>query len=481
VRSGRETLAAALILALVTLATRAWIFGDPVVNIDEQFYLLVGQRLAEGHLPYVDIWDRKPFGLFAVYGLAARIFPDPVLGYQLLAALAVGLTGWVIFALARRLVGLGPALLGASTYPAWLLVFGGIGGQSPVFYNLPMALAAALVSRAVARGEGRGLTRGGLAAMLLVGLAIQIKYTALFEGIFFGLSLLWVSRRARAPLPLLLGQAAIWALAAWVPTLAAWAIYARLGHGPAFVQANFLSVFGDSNPWLPALGRLAALSFGLFPLWLALWLAHRRWRHARGPAAREARWFVGWAVAAYAGFLPFGVWNDHYALPLLPPLALTAALAFATVRRAWLPSLVLGLGLVGGVARAAVDVRINGTRAELDRVTALVRPQLKGRCLYVNEDLAALYVELPACLPTHYVFPQHLALGRYAHALGVDQHAELRRVLASRPGVIVISTQPDEETDPQARAILLAGLRAAYRVTGSATVGGTPYEVYALQ
>ena len=62
----REGLKALLILAAFALVTRGWIFGNPVVNMDEQFYLFVGERMWQGGLPYVDIWDRKPVGLFLI-------------------------------------------------------------------------------------------------------------------------------------------------------------------------------------------------------------------------------------------------------------------------------------------------------------------------------------------------------------------------------------------------------------------------------
>lgn len=479
VSSRREIVVAGLALLALTFALRGWIFGDPVVNMDEQFYLLVGKRLALGHLPYVDIWDRKPFGLFAIYAAACRLFADPVTGYQLLAAAAVTLTSWVIFAMTRRLTGFSAALAGAAAYPAWLLVFGGVGGQSPVFYNLPMATAAALIARRAAQPDSRTLTRWGCLAMLLVGLAIQIKYTALFEGIFFGLSLMWIAWKAGRPPVRIVFDASLWVVAAWAPTLAAWAAYAALGHGTVFAQANFFSVLSDSDHALPAIERLAALTFGLFPLWICLWIAWRRWRGVVGPAANEARWLLAWSCAAYLGFLPLGVWNDHYVLPLISPLAATAALAFdATSRRKLLIAMVVGLGLAGGLGRAIVDFGINGNAAQVQRISALVRAQLHGRCLYVNEDLSILYYEVPSCLPTHYIFPQHLALARYAKGLGVDQIGELKRLLDSRPGVIVISADPDPQTSPISRRVLLQRLHAYYRIAGQEIVGETPYEVW---
>jgi hypothetical protein len=473
----RESATALIVLALLALATRAWTFGNPAINIDEQFYLLVGERMLQGALPYVDIWDRKPIGLFLLYAFGSRLPPDAVTGYQLLAAASVTATAFVLFRFARRVTGFGAALAGAATYVVWLPVFLGIGGQSPVFYNLPMAAAALLTGVAVVRAETRWLTATGCLAMLLAGLALQIKYTAVFEGVFFGVSLLWTGwRGGRRPARLAL-DASLWIGCALAPTLTALLAYAAMGHGLAFVQANFLSVPGDANPLGPALARLAGLLAGLTPFAACLWLSRRRWR---GPGL--ARWIVAWAGAALFGFLAFGVYFDHYLLPLLAPLALVAALAFDSVARPALSiALVAGLGLVAGQVRARLDVAANGTAQEIAALAALVRPQLAGGgCLYVNEAHPALYRATDSCLPTRFPFPQHLALRRYREGLGVDQLAELRRLLAAQPAAIVVSTTPDDDTRPAARAVLLATLARDYRPLGTRRVGDADFTVYGL-
>lgn len=59
---------------LVALVLRAPWLGDPLFHADEQFYLLMGDQLWHGVLPYVDLWDRKPLGLFLIYA-AARALP----------------------------------------------------------------------------------------------------------------------------------------------------------------------------------------------------------------------------------------------------------------------------------------------------------------------------------------------------------------------------------------------------------------------
>ena len=172
----RPLAATLLVLLAVTLATRAWVFGNPVYHVDEQYYLLVGDRMLHGAVPYVDLWDRKPIGLFLLFA-GLRLLPgDGVIAAQLVAMVFAGATaGWSRSA--RRLGAGGVAATGAgAAYLIWLPLLSGAAGQSPVFYNLFMTAGGVLVLRLpalAARGARRAIVASGAAACLLAGLAIQ--------------------------------------------------------------------------------------------------------------------------------------------------------------------------------------------------------------------------------------------------------------------------------------------------------------------
>lgn len=477
--SRTEWLRALALLAVFVIVIRGWSFGNPVVHIDEEFYLFGGQRILSGELPFIDFWDRKPFGLFLLYA-PAHAFPDPVIGYQVMAALAVTLTAWVVFIMCRPLAGFAAALAAAAAYAAWLPLFGGIGGQTPVFYNLPMAAAAVLTLRRISRDDTAGLTRGGCAIMLLAGVAMQIKYSAVFEGAFFGLSLLWAGwSHGRARLRLA-ADAALWIAVALAPTLCVWGFYASLGFGPQFVEANFLSVLTDKVPMAIALPGLVWQSLALAPFWLCGWAVWRHWRQPGCPGRREAIWFLAWSAVAYAGYLVLGKWSDHYILPLLLPFGAMTALAFDTLpKRRAVMALVVGVGLAAGLARAVFDRGEWGNRTEAMQLAALVERHLGHGCLYVTDDIPILYVLTRACYPTAYIYPDHLILARYTPALGVDQAEEMRKTLARRPSVIVFYNDPDSAYAPQARGILNREIAADYRLAGTVKVGAKPFQVFA--
>ena len=180
-RPSRDWLAAA-VLALVVLATRGIWFGDPVAEFDEQLYSLVGWRMTHGDLPYIDLWDRKPFGLFAIFAAAHWLFgPEPV-AYQALAAVFALAGAMLVYGLARDLVDRATATVAGALYVMLMALYGSQSGQSEIFF-MPLMLAMLWLVRDWRRPDA---TRRALWAMALGGLALQVKYTVLPQCLFLG-------------------------------------------------------------------------------------------------------------------------------------------------------------------------------------------------------------------------------------------------------------------------------------------------------
>ena len=79
-----------VILLIAAIAVRAIAFGNPVVHVDEEFYFVTAQRMLDGALPYVDIWDRKPIGLFLIY-LPAAAYGGNLPFYAKMLAIALAI------------------------------------------------------------------------------------------------------------------------------------------------------------------------------------------------------------------------------------------------------------------------------------------------------------------------------------------------------------------------------------------------------
>lgn len=430
-RASIRYLAQFALIALCALALRWNALGDPNYQIDETFYLLVGDAMHHGALPYVDIWDRKPPGLFAIYWLAAAA-PDPVLGYQLLALLSATLTAWLVRAIAAGLAGPRAGLLAALAYLAMLQPLLGGGGQSPVFYNLPIAAAAALAMRKPVPGHG------DMAMIaLLGGLAIAIKPTALFEAAYICLWSLWCFRLNGRPALALARRAAAMLLLGAMPMLAAFSWYAAQGHFAEIWQATVQSIFARKSE--PAGNQLAILGFTLSALLPLLALAIVGTILAGD--SRHARFARGWGVASVIGFLAVPGFYMHYALPLCAPLAVMAAPIFA--RQLVGPMAAAALVCIAAIQGGSLDLSRRAASQEGIQIAAsAISRNLHGGLLYVYSGPPLLYLLSGSPRPTRYLFPEHLSIRDEAAALGVDPAIEVAAILARQPRIIVIRSRP---------------------------------------
>jgi hypothetical protein len=452
---------ALLLLALIALATRAWEFGNPAIHVDEQYYLLVGDRMLHGALPYIDLWDRKPVGLFAIYA-ATRLLPgDGILAYQLVAALFALATAWLVLRCAERLGANRAGSITASVaYLLWLPLLSGRGGQSPVFYNLFVTSAALLTLGLPALADAREwqkIVLRGAAACLLSGLAIQTKYTPIVEGAFFGLVHLYYLRRAGAGWIVVAASALLWMVLGALPTLIVIIDYWRRGPAifDAFWFANFASVaLRRSYPAAKIAGRLAGTWAQLSPFVIA-GVAFAR---SGGPPA-EKRIAYGWLVAALIAYAMIGAFFDHYALPLVAPLAVVAAPVLGGRARYRWATLVAGVAVFLGKLPSAPYFG-----PQVRAVSRVVEANSRGRCPYVFAGDSVVYLLAHACTPTRYAFPSTLAYEPERGATGVDEAGEVRRILNTRPPVIVTLSAPLAPWNAASLAATATRLRSDYRL-----------------
>lgn len=448
-----------LLLLAMAVLVRMQTFGNPVIQFDEQFYRLIGERMLQGAVPFVDIWDRKPIGLFLLYALAAAIGGENALAYQLLALSFVFGTAWLVYLMAQRLTkGWRGPLVAAALSLLWLNLLQGEGGQASVFTGLPMCGAAFLILRLVdGTVPPRRILRDGAIAMLLVGLAAQIKYTVLLEGAFFGLALIWLAWRQGLHPARIAAMAAYWAGLAMLPTWLAWGYYAGIGHGETWLFANITSIFLRTP--MPLDDLLGELAGGVATILLLLIAAALGWRRMAERGAVQ-RFIALWALAAFASMIVMRSFSPHYFIPLVPPLAILASPALEAMRR-------FAIGLV---ALAAIVGQIlvgffawsKGDGATVDKLVAAIGPA--PRCIFVFDGFPALYSETRSCLPGRFLFPGHLNGVMEAGSLGVDPVAEVERIMAARPDAVITDRPLWSLRNLETNRVVDRELKAHYRL-----------------
>jgi len=449
-----------VLILLATLILRAQTFGNPVIELDEQLYRLIGERMLEGGLPYVDLFDTKPIGLFLLFAFAALVGGAHALSYQILAALFTALGTWSLFLIGRRIVpGFWAPMGGALLYILSLNLLQGEGGQASVFYTPVVALAAMLTAFLL---EHRHISfpmllRRGAAVTALMGLAIQLKYTVAIEGAFFGFLLLFVGWRNGMGIWRLAICSALWVTLALLPTLLAWGYYAQIGHGDAWVFGNFTSV--SLRHHLAPSDLLEEFGGGIASVLVFIILAVLGWMR-RGTPGAAYRFAGGWLLAALVALVAQRSFGPHYWIPLIPPLALLALPAIATMRRTAIGLILLitvvGQGLVGFYIYSKGDART------VARMAAAIGPA--PNCIFVFDGFPVLYQETRSCLPSRFLFPNMLNGQLLKDALGVDPATEVRRILSTRPDAIIIDEPRWSLRNPETTAIVDAALAADYRL-----------------
>ena len=461
-----------LLLLAIAVVARAQTFGNPVIGFDEQWYLLVGDRLLHGALPFVDIFDRKPIGLFLLFAGARLLGGEGFVQYKLVALGFVAMTAWLIHTVGRRRARAPAALIAAAFYIIWLNFMEGEGGQAPVFYNLPMMAAAAMVVSAISSPASP--RPSGAAAMVLVGLAMQIKGSVVFEGVYFGcwlMAVAWARGQRGGAFAVSVGA---WIGCALVPTAVAVLTYAALGHLQAFVFANVLSVLAQGRGAAGAQIGGAALIGGILAAPLALALGGARGGSRERDSGDPTAFLLGWLGAAIGGVVLYWRFaSPHYALPVLLPIAgLLAPALDADGRRRSAGMALIALGLVGGQIVLALSAMRKGGAREAALVAEAAAPRGAG-CIYVYDGYPALYMLTHSCLPTRWAFPGHLNTAEEARpaALGVDPSVEVRRILATEPVTIVDDFPRFAGGNPVTHRLLQAALDGGYTLAACVHTG----------
>ncbi|MEP7221026.1 MAG: hypothetical protein ABI673_00015 [Novosphingobium sp.] len=417
---------------LFALLTRASVLGDLSYFNDELIYFLAGQRMHDGQLLYVDVWDRKGPGLFLTYYLIAGISRN-VVAYQVAALLSAAATAQIAAMIAERFAGRLGAIMAGTLYLATLPMFGGAGGQSPVFYNLWMALAVLLVVRALPTLRTGTLTRPVLAAMLAAGFALTFKQTAVCEAAFLGGYVLWQLHKGGASLARLATATLQMALAGALPFVLFGAAFALVGHFAEFwhamVTANLRKTYdpaGDHWERIGALSTLAAPALLVSSIGLAL---------PNRDAAPRA-FLVGWVLAALVGVAIVPNFYEHYMLPLMLPLSVVSARLFDRKPA----GLMLGYAAILFFVLASPALNFAKRAEARSAMTGLAR-DIAARDphprLLIYEGPLWLYKLLDSYPPTPLLDSFHLYFPPEDNVSHLDTAAEMQRILAWQPTVVV--------------------------------------------
>lgn len=466
-------------LAMATVAIRAIGWGDPASDFDEQLYSLIGQQMLQGQWPYVDLWDRKPFGLFAIFAFAHATGWSGPEAYQALAGVCAFVTAVLTYAIANRMTGKLTAFSVTLLMLVLLSVYGAGSGQSEVFL-LPLMLGMVWMLR---DPRDSSFEQRTLMAMLLGGFALQVKYTVLPQCLALGLYALFHHWRSGMSVWGLIAQSVCFAALGIVPTALVYLAYVLLGGGDAWIFANLDSFFlreaarhGRFAPHVVAYGS-ACIALMLGGYYAAVRII--------GPDDTQTyQLVVLWALSCLVTVLLPGSTYYYYYAALVPAACLVAVpLLDARGPGKWYSAIALVLIAIGFFRP---DTRYQETQdriAAVQRLSDAIAPLVDqdAACLWVHDGPTALYSTTRSCLPGRVIYPDHLNNALEAEALPVNPAEEAARILRTRPAVIVTANRTVSQPNEHVAALVSDALVEHYRTLHTETINDREVKAWALR
>ena len=166
-----HSLVAFMLLLIISLIIRLPYFFEEFFAPDEGIFILIGQALVDGHLPYTLILDNKPPLGFVFFALILSLVPNSLSFVRFAGSIMVGISAFFVFRLALRFMLTEYAFLAATLFilSASLLINSG-----PLVMMEHIALVPMLAALLLILDPEANLWRYFLIGMLL-GISVLVR------------------------------------------------------------------------------------------------------------------------------------------------------------------------------------------------------------------------------------------------------------------------------------------------------------------
>jgi 4-amino-4-deoxy-L-arabinose transferase-like glycosyltransferase len=499
-------LAAILLILAGVLLFRSTSFLPAVVDTDEGLYMVQAREWLRGGWPLVAAWDMHPVGAPALFALAFLAFGVSLEAARLLGLICVGITACALYAGTRavgapRPVGVAAGLL----YGAQTVLLTGICTNTELLIAPFITTAMAIGLRGLSRGlrpvpEAPGV--GAIVATgLLVGCALLVKQVAVPAGcLVFALLTFPALLRGALPWRRFLGYAALYAVLCAAPFVLMGMAYWVQGWLADYIDGSLMAPFRYAMERAPAQEAWRRIYSALLQLPFALVLGlvallFWRPRQVLQPLGLLTSAAFAWFLVASLAIAAPGFYFTHYFLLWLPPLSLLAAVGAWRLGHAVARPEVARPAFAGLVGVVAIDAWMSELYVRVDRGPSWIHPDPDpvrlvaarvaeaagpdGDAFLANYH-PSVYVLAGVRIATRFPFPPHLT-GTFEDLSDTSTEAELARVLAGRPRVIVIDRGWMKTIRPAAAAQVQAAIDADYDLFATVLEQRGPVEIWRLR
>jgi 4-amino-4-deoxy-L-arabinose transferase-like glycosyltransferase len=135
------------ILTFVTIVLRFPSFFPSSINWDESTYILMGQSILDGNLPYTELWDNKPPLLFFVFSVIIAIGGKNIFFIRIVGSIFLSFSSFFVYQSGKYF---GSKLTGLIAAILFVVMTGELGGKavmSEIIASFPLTLAFLIMLR----------------------------------------------------------------------------------------------------------------------------------------------------------------------------------------------------------------------------------------------------------------------------------------------------------------------------------------------
>ncbi len=319
-------------ILIVFFMMRATIVSIPLER-DEGEYAYIADQIMNGGVPYRDVFDQKPPGIFFLYMVALTVFGRSVEGIHIFMYLWTLVTTILLYRLVDRLFGTGAGLLSALVLAIMTAEKGVLGSaaNTEIFMLLPL-----VGSLLCLEPKTSPLCRGHIVgAGILLAVACWIKQVAAMNALFVAgwLMVLHFTQRPRRDFGQLILDEGCLLLGGLLASIPFFLYLYKAGALHDLLYCVFTYNFAYSSTEIDSpklmLARLRSnlgtiLSGDCF-FWLAL--VAGLVRLTKRP--RLFTFVAGLLILSFAGVCIGGYFRPHYFMQILPAVAMLAGIGLA--------------------------------------------------------------------------------------------------------------------------------------------------------
>ena len=179
----KKDILVAFCLLFFTLIFRLPSFFPAVINWDESTYILMGQSILDGHLPYIDFWEIKPPIAFLSYALAIALLGKSIVSVRIAGALCVAVVAFFTYLVGKSLWNLRTGILAATMFVMMSTLLG--SGQATMTEHIALVpLVGAFLLLVTQKTTPRILFFAGILMMTASMIRLNLAYVTTIVGFF---------------------------------------------------------------------------------------------------------------------------------------------------------------------------------------------------------------------------------------------------------------------------------------------------------